>query len=271
LLAEVKTAAGQIKVHCDEIKTVREAIIEKRKALVDQLNEELPSVQLKFLPYANQSARKAFQQRYGDDGASIINYMTGFGKPNSYENLGEAFSKLSNLELAQDKWSASSVSNALFDAKLVEMFDVNDDDDLEIYLKVGNAGFVPIQNLSAGQRCVAVFPLLLRNTKGPLIIDQPEDNLDNRYIADIIGPDLLERKQLQQFLVTSHNANLVVLTDADFIVHVDSDGAKASFPEAGFLACSNSNVRKSVLDVLDGGEAALSARQKKYGTRTEVG
>src|SRR4030088_2848002 len=75
------------------------------------------------------------------------------------------------------------------------------------------------QNLSAGQRCVAVFPLLLRNTKGPLVIDQPEDNLDNRYIADIIAPDLLERKRGQHFLVTSHNANLVVLTDADLIIH----------------------------------------------------
>ena len=69
----------------------------------------------------------------------------------------------------------------------------------------------------------------------------------------------------QFFLVTSHNANLVVLTDADLIVHVNSDGARASFPSSGFLSCSSSAVRKSVLDVLDGGDAALTARQKKYG------
>jgi hypothetical protein len=99
------------------------------------------------------------------------------------------------------------------------------------------------------------------------VIDQPEDNLDNRYIADVIGPDLLERKRMQQFVVTSHNANLVVLTDADLIVHVDSDGAQSSFPAAGFLSCVTSPVRKSVLDVLDGGEAALAARQRKYGMR----
>jgi DNA repair ATPase RecN len=266
LLTVVKSHANQIKKYCDNIRGVREAIIEKRKKLVDELNDELPSVSLKFLPNANQNARDAFQKRYGEDGISMINYMTAFGKPNSYENLGEAFSRLSELELEQDKWL---VDNALFDAKFVEMFDAIDEDDLEICLNVGRAGFVPIQNLSAGQRCVAVFPLLLRNTRGPLVIDQPEDNLDNRYIADIIGPDLLKQKQHQQFLVTSHNANLVVLTDADLIVHVDSDGAQASFPTAGFLACSSSNVRKSVLDVLDGGEEALTARQRKYGTRIE--
>ena len=134
-------------------------------------------------------------------------------------------------------------------------------------LRVGKAGFVAIQNLSAGQRCVAVFPLLLRNTKAPLVIDQPEDNLDNRHIADVIAPDLLTRKVKQQFLVTSHNANLVVLADADLVIHVDSDGARCSFPQTGFLACATSKVKQSVLDVLDGGEAALAARQRKYAGR----
>lgn len=110
--------------------------------------------------------------------------------------------------------------------RFVELLDVLYDDDVEIALAVGKAGYVPIQNLSAGQRSVAVFPLLLRNSKGPLVIDQPEDNLDNRYIADIIAPDLLQRKRGQQYLVTSHNANLVVLTDADLIAHVDADGTR---------------------------------------------
>ncbi len=110
--------------------------------------------------------------------------------------------------------------------------------------------------------------MLLRNSKGPLVIDQPEDNLDNRYIADIIAPDLLQRKRGQQYLVTSHNANLVVLTDADLIAHVDADGTRASFPAVGFLSCSKSAVRDAVLNVLDGGDAALSARQRKYGTES---
>jgi ABC-type Mn2+/Zn2+ transport system ATPase subunit len=148
----------------------------------------------------------------------------------------------------------------------VGWWDVIDDDDLEISLAVGRAGFVPIQNLSGGQRSVAVFPLLLRNAKGPLVIDQPEDNLDNRYIADVISADLLRRKPTQRYLVTSHNANLVVLTDADLIMHIDADGTRASFPAAGFLACPTSKVRDAVLEVLDGGEEALAARERKYGT-----
>jgi hypothetical protein len=69
----------------------------------------------------------------------------------------------------------------------------------------------------------------------------------------------------QQFAVTSHNANLVVLTDAELIMHIDSDGATSSCLAAGFLSCASSPVKRSVLDVLDGGEAALIARQRKYG------
>ena len=257
------TSANQIKNSCDSIIDVRKAIVEKRQNLVADLNSELLGVQLNFLPYANQSMRVAFQQRYPNEGASMVGYVQNFGRADSYENLRELFAKLSNLRLEKESWD---VKDLLYDAKFVEMFDVIDDDDVQISLNVGKAGYVSIQNLSAGQRCVAVFPLLLRNTKGPLVIDQPEDNLDNRYIADSIGPDLLKQKQGQQFLMTSHNANLVVLTDADLIVHVDSDGAQASISKSGFLASSSSGVRNSVLDVLDGGEAALAARQMKYGT-----
>ena len=60
--------------------------------------------------------------------------------------------------------------------------------------------------------------------------------------------------------------DVFVLTDADLIAHVDADGTLASFPAAGFLSCANSKVLDAVLNVLDGGDAGLSARQHKYGT-----
>ena len=140
-----------------------------------------------------------------------------------------------------------------------------DDDDVEIALIVGAAGPTAIQNLSAGQRCTAVFPLLLRNNRKPLVIDQPEDNLDNRYIADAIAPELLTKKRQQQFILTSHNANLVVLTDSELICQFDSDGRTGKIIERGFLACGRSRVKSAVVEVLDGGETALEARRRKYG------
>lgn len=198
------------------------------------------------------------------EAGSFFGYVDTFGGAESYEKLRTMFSQLRAVEIDEDKWV---IKELLWDAKFVEFLRVLDDDDLDIEMQVGEAGFVPIQNLSAGQRCTAVFPLLLRNTRGPLVIDQPEDNLDNRYIADVIAPDLLQKKRHQQFIATSHNANLVVLTDSDLIIHADSDGRSGQLVCRGFFGCSGNKISRSVLDVLDGGEQALLARQRKYGTR----
>ena len=140
-------------------------------------------------------------------------------------------------------------------------------DDLSIHFNVGQGDddYRPIDQLSAGQRCTAIFPLLLKLQEGPLIVDQPEDNLDNRHIADTIAPALLKDKRLRQVAFTSHNANLVVLTDAEHIAMFDSDGSTGKVSNRGFLSTSTSPITKHVIATLDGGRSALRLRYQKYG------
>ena len=139
-----------------------------------------------------------------------------------------------------------------------------EEDDLQINFAVSETVTKPIDQLSAGQRCTAIFPLILKLHDLPLVVDQPEDNLDNRYIASHIAPTLLEDKRTRQIIFTSHNANLVVLSDAEQIVSFDGDGANGWVDIAGFLATRNSAITSEVLDVLDGGEKALEQRYMKY-------
>jgi len=145
--------------------------------------------------------------------------------------------------------------------------DYFEEDDLNIAFKVGRPGeeFSPIDQLSAGQRCTAVFPLLLKLREGPLIVDQPEDNLDNRYIADSIAPALSIDKRTRQIAFTSHNANLVVLTDAEHIAMFEGTGSQGRVEARGFLSTSKSAIAKDVIAILDGGEKALQLRYRKYG------
>ena len=140
-------------------------------------------------------------------------------------------------------------------------------DDLRIFFNVGQGdeGYRAIDQLSAGQRCTAIFPLLLKLQEGPLIVDQPEDNLDNRHIADTIAPALLEDKRARQIAFTSHNANLVVLTDAEQIALFDSDGSTGGISARGFLCTSASSITEHVIATLDGGRSALRLRYQKYG------
>ncbi|MCY3872702.1 MAG: hypothetical protein OXF88_00235 [Rhodobacteraceae bacterium] len=128
-------------------------------------------------------------------------------------------------------------------------------DDLSIFFDVGldDEDHRAIDQLSAGQRCTAIFPLLLKLQEAPLIVDQPEDHLDNRHIADTIAPALLEDKRARQVASTSHNANLVVLTDAEQIALFDSDGSRGEMSARGFLCTSTSSITKHVIATLDGG------------------
>lgn len=263
LHAEIVDLSRYLENMCDMVCKDRDQICLIREKIVDDLNSDLDNVRLTFKRSKNKSRLEKYRRRHAADSAALINLFDGFGSQETYENIRELFSRLCQTNITSDRWE---VSDLIWDVKLVEFLDVVDDDDIDIALSVGLNDFVPIQNLSAGQRCTAVFPILLRNARGPLIIDQPEDNLDNRHIADTIAPDLLNRKSGQQFIITSHNANLVVLTDADLIIHMDSDGKTGFVSKSGFLSCPDSKVRNSVLDVLDGGESALEARRKKYGS-----
>lgn len=75
-----------------------------------------------------------------------------------------------------------------------------------------------LDELSTGQKATAVLLLLLLEADAPLIVDQPEDDLDNRFIADCVVPAIREEKHKRQFIFSTHNANIPVLGDAEQIV-----------------------------------------------------
>jgi DNA repair ATPase RecN len=259
---EVSDLARNLHSFCEIVCTARERIAQVREQRIAGVNAESSSIRLKLLRSSDHARREQFQKSYREDGAAFTSFIDGYEGSHSYQKLERLFASFIDLNTEEESWS---VKDLLWDAKFVEFLRVVDDDDVEIALVVGKAGPTAIQNLSAGQRCTAVFPLLLRNNRKPLVIDQPEDNLDNRYIADAIAPELLNKKRQQQFILTSHNANLVVLTDAELICQFDSDGRTGTIRERGFLACGQSRVKSAVVEVLDGGEIALEARRRKYG------
>lgn len=261
---EVIEISKRIENDCKAICQIRNLICTTRISTISALSSELDNLELSFNRSGNKNRLQRYRERLAGDCDRFLSVLNPYPGQETYEKLRDLFNALGDSKITRDRWKFSEL---IWDLKFAEFFDVVDDDDVTISFLVGKAGFVPIQKLSAGQRCTAVFPILLRNAKGPLILDQPEDNLDNRYIADVIAPDLLQRKVTQQFLLTSHNANLVVLTDADLIVHMDSDGSKGFVEQRGFLACPSSKIRRSVLDVLDGGHSALEARRLKYGSK----
>lgn len=118
------------------------------------------------------------------------------------------------------------------------------------------------ETLSIGQRGTLLLRVYLATSTARqiLIIDQPEDNLDNNFIMNQLVPLIRKAKHSRQIIMSTHNANLVVNADADQVVVARLD------EEKGYLSGSIENpvINTYIRDVLEGGEAAFRRREEKY-------
>ena len=117
------------------------------------------------------------------------------------------------------------------------------------------------ENLSTGQRCTAILPIIFAASSNPLIIDQPEDNLDNKYIADSIHKIIKNKKDFRQMIFVTHNPNIPVLSDAEFNLFLDYKGKKSKVDVSGAI----NDVKNNILTLLEGGEDAFVRRRDIYG------
>ncbi|TQE99920.1 MAG: AAA family ATPase [Spiribacter salinus] len=116
------------------------------------------------------------------------------------------------------------------------------------------------RDLSTGQKCTAILPILLMESAKPLLIDQPEDNLDNRYVSDKVVKTIREVKPRRQLVFVTHNPNIPVLGDAEMVFVLDSNGTAGTLTASGSVdAC-----KQQIINLLEGGEKAFEQRSKRY-------
>lgn len=124
-------------------------------------------------------------------------------------------------------------------------------------------------DLSTGQKATAILLLLLLESDAPLIIDQPEDDLDNFFIAEGIVPKMREEKRRRQFIFSTHNANIPVLGDAELIIGLravgEAEEGHGEIPVEWMGSIDNEDVRLNVEEILEGGKEAFETRRAKYG------
>ncbi|MCY3991388.1 MAG: AAA family ATPase [Caldilineaceae bacterium] len=135
-------------------------------------------------------------------------------------------------------------------------------DAVELFLLDG-ANYKKSDSLSIGQRCTAVLPFLLSGHGELLIIDQPEDHLDNAFIADTLIDNLRARHRHSQFIFASHNANIPVLGEADLVVRLGSDGSRGFVQHKGQLDEQETAI--AITSLMEGGAEAFRRRAEFYG------
>jgi hypothetical protein len=123
-----------------------------------------------------------------------------------------------------------------------------------------------IEKLSPGERgtLLLIFYLLIDRRDHPLIIDQPEENVDNRTVYDVLVPCIKEARKKRQVIIVTHNPNLAVVCDADQVIHcsIDKQNKNKVTYEAGSL--ENPAINKFTIDVLEGTRPAFDRRDSKY-------
>ena len=121
--------------------------------------------------------------------------------------------------------------------------------------------FRPIEAGSPGQKTAALLAFLLSYGEEPLILDQPEDDLDNHLIYDLIVTQLREVKRRRQVIVVTHNANIVVNGDAELVVALAARGGETQQECEGSL--QEQQVRDTICEVMEGGREAFEDRYRR--------
>jgi energy-coupling factor transporter ATP-binding protein EcfA2 len=172
---------------------------------------------------------------------------------------GEELAEIASIS----KDRAFRVLASLREADLGEIATIDLDDEVQLQLLDGG-DYKPFADLSTGQRCTVILPIILEHRERILTIDQPEDHIDNAFITDTLIAGISRRSRKGQLILSTHNANIPVLGEAEFVVHLESDGRRGFVRTAGQLDAPK--VVNSITTVMEGGVDAFRRRADFYNT-----
>lgn len=140
----------------------------------------------------------------------------------------------------------------------IEALDLHDQPCIEL---LDGERYKQSPHLSTGQRCTTILPILLLQSERPLLVDQPEDNLDNAFVYETVVKALRQVKGRRQVIFVTHNPNIPVLGQADRVFVFSSDGEKGSVPRSGTVDDCKADIER----ILEGGREAFEERSRRYG------
>lgn len=259
----------------------RQAITEARQSFIQSALADNLHVQIAVVPFGSEAKQierelraliDVTDERFADDILSIENGEASGGMAFDLAQADEAskagaVDAVKNCLLNVDTRLGGYLRNYL--RRKHEKFEFADyilawfpEDDLRIEYQRGGQ-WTPISQGSQGQRSAALLAFLLAFGEEPIVLDQPEDDLDNHLIYDLIVRQIRENKLRRQLIIVTHNPNVVVNGDAE-LVHVMEFGRGQCFvKQSGAL--QESAVRHEVCQVMEGGPEAFARRWKRLG------
>ena len=270
---ELKTINEQIEAKKKRIAQLRTEISYKRREFVDsKINSD--KIKITIRPYFDKADfkskfRKIVQKPSGyEDGVEkAMNAV--YADNNVLTNLEQFKASMHSLH---DETLASNPYDGWFSRLIRELtpsqLDAIDllypEDQIEMKYKGRDGNFKSLSVASAGQKTTAILTFILSFGDVPLILDQPEDDLDNRLVYDLIVDKIRQIKETRQVIIVTHNANIPVNGDAEYVVSLSSDSHNLKIQAEGTV--ESDLVKSEICEVMEGGVEAFRTRAKRYAT-----
>jgi hypothetical protein len=281
---QVEALQEQAKACLQQMVTIRRELTESRRKFLNDVLSDNRYVRIQIVPYgARETVEDEFRRllqredsRFEKDigssgGEGLLGelYTNGNGTKNIEQNLANIKDKVRKIAL--DQYDARTVADRRFVTHIgklppeaidrLDLWFPEDSIDAQYSTTGDGQHFRSIQEGSPGQKTAALLAFLLSYGEEPLILDQPEDDLDNHLIYDLIVTQLRAIKCHRQVIVVTHNANIVVNGDAELVVALAVRSGETRKECEGSL--QESRVRKTICTVMEGGSKAFEQRYRR--------
>ena len=286
--SEIQSINDQIKNILDELLILRKDLFQKRKQFLGEVIGDNKFVQMELIPFGDVSKlesdyREILNLETGKFSSSILDPENNYGillelynweKKNIPESKIEELISSLKTKTFEIATGDETGNDRRFDTRLKKYFETQPSkfDELDIWwpedmLRVKyskNSSSKKFENLekgSAGQKAAAILAFLLSYGKEPLIIDQPEDDLDNALIYDLIVQGIQDTKNNRQLIIATHNPNIVVNGDTELVNVLKFDNGQVQLDKQGGL--EESNITEAICNIMEGGRQAFEKRYKR--------
>ena len=243
----------------------RKALTGRRKEFLTRVLKENSSVSIEVMPFGQnwegieKKIRNILQcpERYNRD----FEHMMSVYESSCDQKIERLKGTIERIREGEEKnWTGWFIKRlqALTQESISDFKLWFPEDDLKITFGPKNQ---PIEQGSPGQKTAALLAFILSYGQEPLLLDQPEDDLDNELIYDLIVQQLRETKSRRQIIVVTHNANIVVNGDAEMVLPLEVVGGETHLRQAASI--QDKQVRQTICDVLEGGQQAFEQRYRR--------
>lgn len=251
----------------DQLDALREATFEERKEVADDLSQKLtPLIRVKVRQAAQlteyigeiTNALRGSGLRYNELAQALAESMTPRELVEASENANIKFiSKSAKITPERAERVASHIRAS--GGETLAGIALEDTADFEL---LDGASFKPMNELSVGQRCTVVLSILLQHPDRVLIVDQPEDHLDNAFIVETLIGAIRHRAEHSQLIFSTHNANIPVLGEATSVIRLNSNGKRGFVVHAEPL--NDPKSVDAITTLMEGGDEAFRKRAAFY-------